>query len=58
MVTIHQEAFEKLKLSILDATMLYQPNETFILDTDDSDKSIGAELCQIQVGVEKNYFFC
>jgi hypothetical protein len=34
-----------------------EPNETFILDTDASDKSIGAELSQIQDGVEKTVSF-
>lgn len=33
-----------------------EPNETFILDTDSSDKSIGAELSQIQDNVEKTFF--
>ena len=34
-----------------------EPNETFILDTDASDKSIGAEVSQIQDGVEKTISF-
>ena len=34
-----------------------EPNGTFILDTDASDKSIGAELSQIQNGVEKTISF-
>jgi hypothetical protein len=55
---IHQEAFENLKDSILNATMLNHPDpdETFILDTDASDKSKGAKLSQIQDDVEKKLF--
>ena len=34
-----------------------EPNETLLLDTDASDNSIGAELSQIQDGVEKTISF-
>lgn len=52
---IHDKAFETLRNSILCATMLNhpEPNETLILDTDASDKSIREELSQMHDGVEK-----
>ena len=34
-----------------------EPNETFILDTDASHRSIATELSQIQDGVEKTISF-
>lgn len=55
----HQEAFKNLKDSFLYATLLHHPDpdEMFILDTDASDKCIGAELSQVQDGIEKTICF-
>ena len=51
----HQHAFESLKSAVVRATQLTLPNakDLFILDTDASDVSIGAELSQLQDGIEK-----
>ena len=51
----HQEAFEKLQDWLVCAPVLAYPNtkDQFILDTDASDKAIGAELIQVQNGQEK-----
>ena len=45
-----QKAFENLKTSLVNSVTLSYPNpkDTFILDTDASNVSIGAELTQIQ----------
>ena len=50
-----QLAFEKVKKKLLTAPVLSLPNnrDYFILDTDASDKAIGAELIQIQDGKER-----
>lgn len=42
----HQLAFENIKKALIEAVTLNHPNpsDTFILDTDSSDVSIGAEL--------------
>lgn len=54
-----QEAFSNLKSALIQATILGypDPNETFILDTDASDGTIGAELSQIQNGIERTICF-
>ena len=51
----HQHAFETLRNCLVCAPVLAYPNsqDTFILDMDASDKAIGAELLQVQDGVEK-----
>lgn len=48
-----------MKDSFLYATLLHHPDpdEMFILDTDASDKCIGAELSQVQDGIEKTICF-
>jgi len=50
----HQLVFEKMKSSLIEATILNYPNssDTFILDTDASNNTIGAELSQLQDGKE------
>ena len=50
----HQKYFEDLKTAMIDAVTLPIPNlnNTFVLDTDASDLSVGAELSQIQDGQE------
>lgn len=50
-----QNAFETLKQALPSTHVLAIPDKTstFILDTDASDKAIGAELIQIQNGVER-----
>jgi len=50
-----QQAFVRLKDALIDAVILGYPSPegTFILDTDASQKTIGAELSQVQDGVEK-----
>ena len=47
-----QTAFEKLKSALQTTPVLAIPDKTgtFVLDTDASDKAIGAELIQIQNG--------
>ena len=51
----HQHVFETLRNCLVCAPVLAYPNsqDTFILDTDALDKAIGAELLQVQDGVEK-----
>ena len=48
----HQVAFDHLKLAMTTAPVLGYPkgSEPFILDTDASDRAIGAELSQLQDG--------
>jgi hypothetical protein len=50
-----QRAFEALKLKLSSPPVLVMPNDrdTFVLDTDASDRSIGAVLSQIQDGRER-----
>lgn len=50
-----QQAFDSLKTALQSTPLLTLPNshDKFILDTDASDVAIGAELLQIQDGVEK-----
>ncbi len=50
-----QVAFESIKSALTTAPMLALPNSTdpFILDTDASNWAIGAELLQVQDGVER-----
>jgi hypothetical protein len=49
------KAFDELRNAMVRAPVLALPNATdpFILDTDASDKSVGAELIQIQEGEER-----
>lgn len=51
----NQIAFDIIKQCIIEALTLAYPNskDTFVLDTDASDNSVGAELCQIQNGKEQ-----
>ena len=51
----HQEAFEKLQDRLVCTPVLAYPDtkHQFILDTDVSDKAIGAELIQVENGEEK-----
>lgn len=53
--TEQQESFDKLKMALTSAPVLALPNATdpFILDCDASDKSLGAELIQVQKGKER-----
>ncbi|VDI75819.1 Hypothetical predicted protein, partial [Mytilus galloprovincialis] len=53
--TEQQESFDKLKMALTSAPVLALPNATdpFILDCDASDKSLGAELIQVQEGKER-----
>ena len=48
-------AFDALKSALTNPPVLALPNhrESFILDTDASNESIGCELLQVQDGVEK-----
>ena len=50
-----QEAFDALKEALTSPPILAMPNDTgeFVLDTDASDRTIGAVLSQMQDGVEK-----
>ena len=50
-----ETAFQALKQSLVEPPVLAIPNnkDPFILDTDASDQAIGAELIQVQDGVEK-----
>jgi hypothetical protein len=50
-----QQAFDRLKALLLSAPILALPNKTdyYILDTDASDRAIGAELIQVQNGEER-----
>ena len=56
----HQEAFEKLKSALCSAPVLTIPTQDgrFILDTDASDFSIGAELLQVIDGKEHCISYC
>ena len=56
----HQDAFDKLKIALCSAPVLTIPTKDgrFILDTDASDFAIGAELLQIQDGVERCISYC
>ena len=51
----HQAAFERLQDCLVCVSVLSYPNnqDTFILDTDASDITIGAELLQVLNGEEK-----
>ena len=51
----HTKAFEELKDIMVKPPLLAFPNakDLFVLDTDASDVAIGAELCQMQNGVER-----
>ena len=51
----HQTSFEKLRECLVCTPILAYPNsiDKFIIDTDTSDKAIGAELIQVQDGEEK-----
>jgi hypothetical protein len=50
-----EKAFDELRNAMVRAPVLALPNasDPFILDTDASDKSVGAELIQIQEGEER-----
>lgn len=50
-----QQAFDNLKAALQNTPLLTLPNskDQFILDTDASDVAIGAELIQVQDGVER-----
>jgi len=50
-----QKAFECIKMALISPPLLALPNskDSFILDTDASNHSIGAELVQVQDGQEK-----
>ena len=50
-----QKAFDVLKTKLTEAPVLAYPNQDdhFILDTDASNHSIGAELLQVQDGIER-----
>jgi hypothetical protein len=54
-----EKAFDELRNAMVRAPVLALPNATdpFILDTDASDKSMGAELIQIQEGEEGSLKF-
>lgn len=54
-----QQAFDKARKALIEAVTLSYPNpkDTFILDTDASHVSIGAELTQVQSGQEKPVCF-
>ena len=49
------QAFQDIKTLLTQAPVLALPNrhDPFILDTDASDKAIGAEIIQVQEGVER-----
>ena len=50
-----EDSLKKFKEAITEAPMLVYPNEGggFVLDTDASDKAIGAVLSQVQDGKER-----
>lgn len=50
-----QEAFEKIKQLVCNATLLHQPDWSlpFLLDTDGSKDGLGAVLSQVRDGVEE-----
>ncbi len=52
---VQEQSFEALKQAMVTAPVLAYPNATdpYILDTDASESSIGAELLQIQSSVER-----
>ena len=52
---VHQDAFDDLKHAMVSAPVLALPNseDHFILDCDASNTAIGAELLQVQDGVER-----
>ncbi|VDI08356.1 Hypothetical predicted protein [Mytilus galloprovincialis] len=54
-----ENAFEQLKTALVNSSVLAYPDPeaTFILDTDASDKTIGAELSQLQDGKERTISF-
>ncbi|VDI11719.1 Hypothetical predicted protein [Mytilus galloprovincialis] len=54
-----ENAFEQLKIALVNSSVLAYPDPeaTFILDTDASDKTIGAELSQLQDGKERTISF-
>jgi len=54
-----QQAFDKVRKALIEAVTLSYPNpkDTFILDTDASHVSIGAQLTQVQNGQEKTICF-
>ena len=51
----HEVAFDTLKRAMVEAPVLALPNATdaYILDADASDVAVGAELSQVQDGVER-----
>ncbi|XP_045198754.1 uncharacterized protein LOC123553067 [Mercenaria mercenaria] len=53
--TEQQEAFDALRQAVTEPPVLALPNQTdkFILDMDASEKAVGAELIQVQDGVER-----
>ena len=50
-----ERAFDELRQAMVRAPVLALPNATdpFILDTDASDRFVGAELIQVQGGEER-----
>ena len=55
--TEHEQAFQQLKQALTSSPVLSFPrnntDEPFVMDTDASEFAIGAELLQIQDGVER-----
>ena len=53
--TEQEKAFDELRQKLMEAPVLAYPKSEilFILDTDDSNHAIGAELLQVQNGVEQ-----
>ena len=52
--TEQEKAFDALRQTLMEALVLAYPNsDLFILDTDASNHAIGAELLQVQNGVER-----
>ncbi len=51
----HDQSFQTLKRSLTSSPVLAYPNaeDTFILDCDASNSTIGAELCHVQDGKER-----
>lgn len=56
----HERSFESVKNALMTAPVLTIPTADgkFILDTDASDIAIGAELSQVQNGVERCISYC
>ena len=56
----HERSFEYVKNALIIAPVLTIPTADgkFILDTDASDIAIGAELSQVQNGVERCILYC